>query len=151
MGLVGTSLLTCIALNLCPAGRVKNVARLLCGLVCTVALIKPLLGVDLENLSVNLALYRQQAQEVTQSAEEEADTMRRIYIQDECAAYISAEAQSLDVSIGEVSVTAVWNQDEAVWVPYEITVDAPYSAALSRRIEGDLGVPRERQYWSADE
>jgi len=151
LGVVGASLLSCIALVLCPAGRVKSVARLACGLVCIFALTQPLLSIDYESLSIGLASYSKRAQEVTDNAENEAELMRRTYIQDECAAYISAEAQELGLAVGTVSVSALWNQDEAVWYPYEVTVDSPYNTALSRRIEADLGVPAERQHWSGDE
>ena len=150
LGLVGASLLTCIGLNLCPPGRVKSVARLLCGLVCALALVKPLAGLEPDSLSTGMAVYRRQAQEVTETAQEEADRMKRTYIQDECAAYISSEAESLGLT-AEASVTAAWDAQEEVWVPFEVTVNAPYSAALSYRIEADLGVPRERQVWSGDE
>ena len=151
LGVVGASLLSSIALVLCPGGRVRSVTKLVCGLVCMLALVQPLLTIDFESLSAGLTAYSTQAQEVTDDAEKEAELGKRTYIQDECAAYISAEAQELGLAVGTVSVSALWDQDEAVWYPYEVTVDSPYNAALSGDIEKELGVPAERQHWSGDE
>ncbi len=148
MGIVGAALLASLAEMLCPAGRVKPVLRLLCALVCALAVAEPLMELDMKSLSIGLASYRQQAQQITESEEEEAKMVQRTYIQEECAAYILTQAEARGLTLSSVAVTAQWDEGEALWYPWEVQIDGAYSPALAAAIEEDLGVPEERQRWA---
>lgn len=147
LGVVYAAVLSSAALTLTPAGRVKSVTRLCCGLLCALALAGPLLELDMEKLSVSIAVYEQAAQSVVENAEEEAKTMERTYIEERCEAYILAKATETGVELTAVSVTARWDGDAGVWYPYEAVLSGPYSPTLSRAMEADLGIADENQTW----
>lgn len=148
MGIVGAALLASLAEMLCPAGRVKPVLRLVCALVCALAVAEPLMELDMEDLSIGLASYRRQAQQITESEEEAAKMVQRTYIQDECAAYILTQAEALGLSVPSAAVTAHWDEGEALWYPWEARMDCAYSPALAAAVEEGLGIPEERQRWT---
>lgn len=148
LGVVGASLLSSLALMLCPGGRVKAVTKMVCALVCALAMLEPLMKLDMGSLSAGLAAYRQQAQSITENEEETAKMVQRTYIQEQCAAYILTQAQSLTLSIEAAEVLALWDAAEGVWYPWEATVTGPYDRTLARQIEEDLGIPEERQQWT---
>lgn len=145
---IGTSLLASAALLLCPEGRVKGVTKLLCALVCCLALAQPVLELDPGTLSAGMAAYRQKAEELTQQEEEAAKLVQRTYIQDECEAYILSQAQSLGLSVPGAEVLARWDREQGLWYPWQVTVPAVYDGALAAVIEGELGIPEERQQWT---
>lgn len=147
LSIVGTSMLSSLALALCPKGRVKQATRFVCALVCMLALVSPLIDLDAENLLPPVEDYLSEAQTIAAEEREMAENEQREYIQSECAAYILTEAQALGVSASEVTVLARWDAEGGVWQPAYATVDAPYHAGLSAAIETELGIAREAQRW----
>lgn len=150
-GIAAASLLSSIALALCPAGRVKSVTRLVCGLVCALAIASPLLSLDIDGLAVGMAAYEQQAKKITQEAAEEEKMLERTHIEQQYAAYILAKATETGAVVSDASVLARWDDETLVWYPWEATIGGAYNAALSRSIEAELGIPAQRQNWSGNE
>ncbi len=147
-GIVAASVLSSMAMLLSPHGRVRTVTKLCCGVMCALAIAGPVLELDMEKLSVNIAAYEQAAQKVTQEAEEEGKMLERTYIEDECAAYILSKATGTQTALTGVEVLARWDEEALVWYPWEAVLHGPYDPALSGVIEGDLGIPEDRQSWS---
>lgn len=151
LGVFSASLLSAIAMVLCPAGRVKTVLRMVCGIVCAMAVALPLMRLDTERIAAEMARCRREAESVTLEGEEERKMLERTYIEEECAAYIGAKAAEKSVEISGASVLAKWDDDGLVWYPWSVTVGGAYDRTLSNIIERDLGVPGERQVWESDE
>lgn len=147
-GIVGASLLSSLALLLCPGGAVKQVTRLVCAMVCALAVILPVKELDPDSLGLGMEEYRRQAEILAQQEEEQAKMVTRTYIQEECRTYILSQAQELALSAGEVSVLARWDAEQSVWYPWEVSLGSPYSKALASVIEEHLGIPEERQHWT---
>ena len=150
MGVFSASLLSAVALALCPPGRVRTVLRMVCGIVCALAIASPLMKLDTDKLAADMARYRQQAEQISLDGEEERKMLERTYIEEECAAYIGAKAAEEGVEISGAAVLARWDDDALVWYPWAVTVGGEYDPALSNTIERDLGVPAERQEWRSD-
>lgn len=148
MGVTAASVISMVALALCPPGRVRGVTRLACGIVCAMALAAPFLRLDVTELSRAMAGYEQAARKITENEEEDRKLMERTYIEDRCEAYISDKAAVLGVYPVSVSVLARWDGDVLAWYPYEASLGCGKHQALSRIIESDLGIPAERQSWS---
>lgn len=146
-GVFAASLLSGMAMVLCPRGRVKNVVRLVCGLVCALAIASPLLTLDMRSISVGLAKYREQARVLQEGEEEEEKMLERTYIEEQCGAYILDKAQECGAVLDGAAVLARWDDEALLWYPWSAALDGEFSAALSRRIEADLGVPASRQQW----
>lgn len=150
MGLVGAALLTAAATALTPAGRVRRVTELICGVVMILALIQPLAELDLTAYSMNLAACRQEMALYENDLAQTNDRLTRRIIEAECGAYILDKAQVLGVTVWSAEVTAKWG-DEGCWFPYEVHLEAedqPGLDRLSQTIEAQLGIPEERQYRS---
>lgn len=150
ISVAAASILSAAALALCPDGRVKSITRLVCGIVCALALASPVLTLDATEISAAMASYGQAAQRITEKAEEERKMLERTYIEDKCAAYISDRAAALGLADVRASVLARWDEDGLAWYPYEAAMSCPENAALSRLIEAELGVPASRQSWLSE-
>ena len=152
--IVGAALICAAATVLTPKGKVKNVLRLVCGIVLIITMIDPLLKQELPAMSMNMSEYRLEADEITASAEEKKNSLSRTLIEDELETYILDKAKSLNAQLQSAELTVKWG-DEACWYPYEVTltgnVPQREQSLLSNAIEAELGIPEERQYWSAYE
>ncbi|MCD8116710.1 MAG: hypothetical protein LUE21_06300 [Oscillospiraceae bacterium] len=151
MGIVAASVLRAIAMALTPPGRVRSVTGLVSTIVCALALVSPVMEIDLDDLAVGIAEYEQMAEEVVEQAEEETKMLNRTYIEEEYEAYILDKAAETGVAVQEISVTARWDEDALVWYPWQVVLGAAYDRTLSQTIEAELGIPAERQEWSGDE
>lgn len=153
LGIVGAAILSAIAMSLTPKGRVRDVTRLVCGIVMALSLIQPVLKLDFDAYSLNLSEYRGAADSITDSIQENNDRLSRLIIEEECAAYILDKAQVLGLTAVTASVTAKWG-DEGCWYPYEAMLDIQGAQSdkdrLAAIIESELGIPRERQSWSTE-
>lgn len=147
LSVIGAAVMSSLALALCPRGRVRAVAKFICALVCMLSLVSPLLKLDGETFLPALDARRAEAEALVAEQLEKDENEQRIYIQEQCAAYILTEAQTMGISPDAVTVRARWDTEGGVWLPAYATVDAPYNAALSERIEQSLGIAREAQQW----
>lgn len=150
LSVFAASLLSAAALALCPPGRVRSVTRMTCGLVCALALASPLVKLDMDRLAAGLAAYGQQAEKITENAEDEQKMLERTYIEEKAAAYISDKAAELGLERAAFAVLARWDDSAHVWYPWELTAPAAYDARLSGIVEAELGIPAARQHWNAD-
>ena len=152
--IAGTALICAAAMALTPKGKVKNVLKLLCGIVLIIAMINPFLGKDLPSMSMDISEYRKEAEDIIGKTEEKKNSLSRTIIEDQLETYILDKAKSLDVELNSVEVLAKWG-DEGCWYPYEVRIKADIplreQGLISNSIESELGVPKERQYWSGYE
>ncbi len=148
--ITAASLLGALALTLTPPGRVQKVTRLVCGLVCALAVAGPVARLDTDSLARDMALYRQRASQIVSQAEEEGKMLDRTYIEQRCQAYILGKAAQAGVSVGSVTVTARWDEQALLWYPWQAALDAPFDSGLAASIEGELGIPVSRQEWRRD-
>lgn len=153
-GIAGAALICAAATALTPRGKVKNVLKLLCGIVLIIAMINPILKQDFLNMSMDMSEYRKQADEIIGKSKENENSLSRTIIEDELETYILDKAKSLNVELKSVEVTVKWG-DEGCWYPYEVSLKADIPERekylISNSIEAELGVPSERQYWSSYE
>ncbi len=150
MGIVAASVLRAVAMALTPPGRVRSVTGLVSTIVCTLALVSPVLEIDLDDLAVGFAEYEQMAESVVEQSEEETKMLNRTYIEEKYEAYILDKAAATGATVQEVSVTARWDEEALVWYPWQAVLSGVYDEALSQTIEAELGIPAERQEWTGD-
>lgn len=150
LGLAGAAVFCALATELTPKGMVKNVLGPVCGIVMALALLSPLLSIDFESYSLNLAKYRENAAALTASAEEISDSLSRTIIEEECESYILDKALSLGLALDGADVTVRWS-GEGHWYPVSAEMAGEYSRELSGLIEAELGISAENQIWSGNE
>ncbi len=152
--IAGAALICAAATALTPKGKTKNVLKFICGIVLICAMLNPIIKQDFPSMSLEMSKYRSDADDIIASAEEKENKLSRTIIEDELEAYILDKAESLNTQLMSVEVSVKWG-DEGCWYPYEVSLSAnipPRERMLiSNCIEAELGVPEERQYWSAYE
>ena len=149
--IAGAALICGAAISITPKGKVKNVLRLVCGLVLVCSMAGPLINPSGEFLAMSVSEYRQKADEITANAADEANSLNRTLIEQELSAYISDKAVDMGENLQSVSVSMTWSS-EGFWYPTSVTIEGSVSEAGKTRlgaiIEGELGVTAENQYWS---
>ncbi len=149
--IAGAALVCSAALSMTPSGKVKNVLKLICGVVLICAMISPVLRSDIPTASMSISEYRKKAQEITQGASENSNSLSRTLIEKELNAYISDKAADMGESLKSVTMGMSWC-NEGYWYPTEVTIVANVSELcknrLSNVIEGELGIPKDCQHWS---
>ena len=150
LSLAGAAVFCAVMTELCPKGPVKSVVKALCGMVMALALISPLLNLDIESYSVNLARYRLMGEEAAMEGKNSADRYSRTIIESRCRAYILDKAAALGAGIDDASVTLRWSS-EGFWYPVECEIVGQRSAELASAIESGLGIGPEGQKWRSDE
>ncbi|MGI6028144.1 MAG: hypothetical protein ACOX81_01875 [Candidatus Heteroscillospira sp.] len=145
-GMALTALFCSAAMALTPKGRIKSITRLACTMAMAVAMLTPLCRMPSDTLAQSLARCREATVKASVNGADTADRLSRTIIEEECAAYISDKGTELGLEINSVRVLAKWG--DAFWYPYEVWLDTQPSEKLTGWIEGELGVPRERMYWS---
>ena len=150
ISIAAASVLSSIAIAITPEGRVRQVTKFVCGVMCALAVASPVAALDMDALAASLAVYGQRAAETVEQSEEETKMLNRTYIEEQYAAYILGKAAEADVDAGGVLVSAQWDEKDRLWYPWQVTVDGAFHKGLSDLIEAELGIPRQRQDWRDD-
>lgn len=150
LGLAGAAVFCAVMTEICPKGAVKNIVKMLCGMVMAFALLSPLMSLDMGSYSLNMSRYRQKGEEIVAGGKDLAQTYSRTIIETDCRAYILDKAAALGLELRDASVSLKWS-GEGFWYPVECTLEGEYSEALSNAIASELGIGRENQKWSGDD
>lgn len=145
-GLVVVTILLSVAQTLIPEGSVRKAASFIGGLLLLAALLQPVLKTDLGRLRLDMGDYERaigQRRAELDGAKKEALAE---LIEAKTAAYISDKADALGLPV-EARVATEAGED-GIPVPVSVRLKGPRSAELASYIEGELGIPRERQVWS---
>ena len=149
LSITGASVLCALADGLMPAGPVRRVGRLVCGLVLLAVILAPLAQLDLEGGQRWLEEYHLGLEDRTQELERQVDEQMKTIIEQEYAAYIVDKAAEMGLTCtARVSCQAV---EGGVYVPSQTQVAGVLSQAerdqISQMIQADLGVPAQRQFY----
>jgi stage III sporulation protein AF len=151
LGVTAAALLASVAGTLMPAGPVKKASKLICGLIILLAVVKPVLSLDVEALAEYKVQWRNVNEEYAANINEVDKRLARVIIEEETAAYILDKAADMDV---RVTVTCRFFEDEN-WYPYSVEIAGSFTEdqkeKLTQVIENDLAIPRDRQSWVAED
>lgn len=151
--IAGAALVCAAASVLTPKGKVKEITKLLCGVILLLVVIQPLTKTDSAQFSLDMAEYRDKAALIAGDAEKTSDALDRRFIERKLNAYILDKAKDLGLSNVTAAVTVRWG--EGCWYPYEARLSGNATARekelLENAIEYELGIPKERQYWDGNE
>lgn len=143
-GIFAAALILAILLSLVPKSAIRSVAKYTGGLIMLLMMLRPVLGVDLSQLRVDLDdsvfLITEQAENYQKENLQEMSTL----IEQETAAYISEEAASLGLTCHAVVDTEI---RDGVPFPCTATLDIPRNEHLAAYMAGVLDIPPEHQYW----
>lgn len=149
-GLAAAAIFSAAMLALAPKGSARRIVKLVCGALLTFVLLSPLKELSYDRLAEFIAETRLEGREIAASSEYEADLLMKLIIEDETEAYILDKAAKLGISVAKVEVAL---RDGAEYpYPWSAVISCEADAAqkdeLSAFLEGELGIPKDRQAWN---
>ncbi len=144
LGVVACALLVSACEQLTDGGTMKKIVRFVGGMLLMLALLRPLLRIDLTDLAVNAGAYREAVAQLEEElgAQRQRELSARIAAQ--TGAYIEDKAASLGASIRAVVTT---EERGSVPLPASVTLYGEENAEISAYIERELGIAKEDQLW----
>lgn len=144
LGVVACALLVSACEQLTDGGTMKKIVRFVGGMLLMLALLRPLLRIDLTDLAVNADAYREAVAQLEEElgAQRQRELSARIAAQ--TGAYIEDKAASLGASIRAVVTT---EERGGVPLPASVTLYGEENAEISAYIERELGIAKEDQLW----
>lgn len=149
LSIIGTAFLIAIAEALMPDQRVREVGRLVGGLLLLLALLNPLLQLRLGEWDLSVGDYFSQVEEKENTYRQQQTDSFEILIKEECETYIVTAAEELGLTVSAQIETA-FDENGTVQLT-SVRLNIPYHAALSARIEEDLGLGAAQQNWVTKE
>lgn len=147
LGVVACAVLVSIAGQLAPDGAVRRAARFTGGMLLMLALLRPLLRLELSAPELDLNAFHDAAAQLEQELAARQSSALSARIAEETGAYIEDKADELGLSVrAEVST-----REEGVPVPAAVTLYGREDAALSALIARELGIAEEDQLWIGTE
>lgn len=146
MAVISAAVLCSAVEALMPSGGVKQVGKLVCGLVLLCVVLSPAVKPDLEEGRRWLEEYAGSVERGKKALEDQVNQGMKVIIEEEYAAYIVDKAARLGVSC---TVRVTCREEEGIFLPDRVRVSGALTRegreALSQSIRQDLGVPPERQ------
>ena len=147
--IVAVSMLLCVAQLLIPEGTLRKIGGFAGGLILLLVLLRPILGAEVEQLTVDFEDYRTAIEEQSAVMQEEQETELAGRIAQRTAAYISDKAEALKLCV-EVQVETEADAD-GIPVPSTVEIRGMRSEELAMWMEQELDIPMERQVWHEEE
>ena len=144
LGIIAAALIVSVLYALVPKGALRSAAHLAGGLVLLLTVLRPVMGLRMEELQVRWEDWEAAIEE--QIGDYQADTQRQMeeLIEAETGAYISKKAAELGRPCRVQVETEV---RDGMPFPCGAALDIGYDAALSRWMAEELAIPAERQQW----
>ena len=149
LSIIGTAFLIAIAEALMPDQKVREVGRLVGGLLLLLALLNPLLQFRLGEWDLSVDDYFSQVEEKENTYRQQQTDSFEALIKEECETYIVTAAEELGLTVSAQIETA-FDENGTVQLT-SVRLNIPYHAALSARIEEDLGRGAAQQNWVTKE
>lgn len=146
---VMVSMLLSLVQLLIPKGGVQKIAGFTGSLILLLALLQPLLRIELAGILPDMEEHRVELARRQKALMEETEKRLEQGIARETEAYISDKARSLGEEVSVRVITEV--SPEGVPVPAEVEITGPYLPELAVDMERELGISGERQVWHEDE
>ena len=144
--ILATAVLLSVAEKLIPEGSVRKIASMTGGLLLLTVLVRPITSLRPDSFSLDMGDYSQAVQERQAELQAENENALSELIAERTAAYISDKANTLGLSV-KARVETKTGED-GVPVPFSVRLKGQRSGELASYIEGELGIPQERQVWS---
>ena len=156
IGVTSAALIAAILSALTPEGTVKKVSKLAAGMLMTVAVLRPIQEISLEDISSYKMQYEAELNDYENSVGTADEKFMNIIIADRTASYIIKRAGEMGI---ECSVAVTTHKDGDGLYPYpysaEVTcnneVDAEKKRQLQTLIETECAISLQRQVWAVQE
>lgn len=143
--IVSIAILCGVFLSLTEKGPFAKPIRLLSGLILTVALVKPVLGISQNDLEFSSLSFKEDAVAAVSYGQNTADQILDSVITERLVTYIEDKAEALGA---DITVTVSIRDHEPDSVSFIGRISPYTKSQLSRWITTELGIPEEAQYWN---
>ena len=154
-GICAGALICGIAQAVTPKINSAAAARLACGFMMLALLLGPLRSFDFQTYASELGRIRNEGNKVAEQAMSSGDELFAAVMENDCETYILDKANKLGVINASVRVHAAQGENEEYPYPYSAELggeaESGQKRELSLYIEGELGIPAQRQYWSDED
>ena len=139
-----------VVLLLIPEGREKRAVKLTCGCLLTLLLLRPVKSLDAGKLAELITQQRLRKYELAEETEELSMELCADIIREDTEAYIWDAARRLGIE--RLGIRLRLKTVGGVPCPWSIELTGETTVRqreeLSLLLEGELGIPGERQIWS---
>ena len=147
------ALIAAVAQAAMPEGSIKQVGKLLCGMVILLAVVRPAMGVQISNAVCSLRQMQDLTQWQRAQLQESNGAMLKSLIERECSAYISDKAAENEIRC-QVQVSSHPGEG-GTWVPWTVQITGDLTqiqrSTLARIIQQELDIPSDRQQYVGGE
>lgn len=142
--LAAAAVVCSLAVALTPEGKTKAAVRMAAALVLAVAVLRPLMGLNLQDFKVSLESAQREAQAAAALGQETEKNLRRDIIEQELETYIVEQARALGVSLeAQVALDEENRPCGAELTGKTLTGEARRN--LEALLTEELGIPAEGQ------
>ena len=153
IGVICAALITALADGLMPKGAVRQVGKLVCALVLLFGLLRPVLILELPDMSRKFDAAAGQMEQQRAQLEQRSGTMLKTLIESQSEAYIVDKAAQIGLDC-QVRVECRAGE-EGTWLPQSVCVtgqmDADQQAELTAAIQQEFGIAPECQVYAGGE
>ncbi len=143
-GLIAAAMVLSLLYALVPKGTMHAILRFSGGLVLLLAVLRPLMQVNVEELRVHYRAYEREVDRQIALYQEENQTQMAEIIEEELSAYISKKAAERGCAC-EVQVET--ELQDGIPMPCGVALNIPYDASLAQWIGAEIGIAEENQSW----
>ncbi|MEG1240706.1 MAG: stage III sporulation protein AF [Oscillospiraceae bacterium] len=148
MGITCAALVVTLAEHMTPQGSMKKIVGLAGGLVLLVAVLSPIVRLDYQKLSGELAGYRMEAEGYAEAMKSVNSDLTKSIIAQQSGAYIVDKATALGIENCTVQVICTEGAG-GLPLPVSVAVKGNFTteqgAQLRRIIEADFAIPAAEQ------
>ena len=150
LSVIATAFLVSVCEALIPDKKVREVGKLIGGLLMLLALLSPLIQLKAGTWDdFSLDDYFEQTEEKEASYREQQTESYDALIKEKCATYIESAASQYGLTVRAAVQTG--RTEEGVYQIKTVQLDIPYHAELSQWLTQELGVGAQNQFWDTKE
>lgn len=145
LSVVATAFAVSLLEGLMPDPKVREVGKIVGGLLLLFALCEPLVQLDPGSIRFSTDAYSSALAQRTEELRQEQEAQLLLGIKEEGEAYIIAAADRLGLRVSPAVEVCL----NAQGMPYfsAVKLDIPYHPQLSETIEAELGIGKAQQQW----
>ncbi len=142
------AILLALVQGILPKGGVQRIAVFAGSLLLILAIVSPVLRLDLDDLAENISQIQMDTQAMETGVETQNREILEGLIRERCLTYIWDKAEQLGMS---VTVELEMSEQGTYPYPVKANLTGAYTTrqkqALGKILSEDLGIPEERQSW----
>lgn len=155
IGICAGAIICAIAQTVAPKSRSGSAVKLACGFMTAALLIGPIKSFDFQQYALSLSEIKGRGGMYAQNAMVHGGDMLKSVIEEQSETYILDKAEELGIQNAFADVYAATAGEGEYPLPYSVELGGEAELGqrkkLSAYIEGELGIPAVRQYWSGED